>query len=122
MTFPLAGYIGAGALLAGSLAGWTVRDWKADSDALAATEAAQKRYDDKAKEMAAQSLRYEQWAQSNRANERTDRETIREVFRNVSVPTQCAAPPAVVSLLDNAVRDANAAASGQPRSDVPATP
>lgn len=113
---------GAGALLVGAFGGWTVRDWKADSDALRAEKRAQTEYVAAVQMLADQSLAYEALAQSLRASERTDRETIREIYRNVQVPANCAAPDAAVSLLDNAVRDANAAASGKPRSEVPPSP
>ena len=116
---PLAGYIGAGALLAGALGGWTVRDWKADSDALKAEKRAQTEYVAAVQMLADQSLAYEALAQSLRASERTDRETIREVFRNVEVPSSCAAPAAVGSLLSEAVARANRAAAGEPVSPVP---
>jgi ribosomal 50S subunit-associated protein YjgA (DUF615 family) len=119
---PLWLYGGAGALLAGALAGWTVRDWKADSDALKAEEKAQTEYVAAVQMLADQSLAYEALAQTIRASERTDRETIREIYRNVQVPANCAAPAAAVSLLDNAVRDANAAAAGKPRGEVPPAP
>ena len=79
-------------------------------------------YQKQVEELAAASLRYEQLAQSLRTAERADRETIREVFRNVPIPANCAAPAAVGSLLDNAVKRANAAASGEPGSEVPPAP
>jgi hypothetical protein len=113
---------GAGLLLAGALGGWTVRDWKADSDALETEQKTFEQYTALTEALADQSLQYELIAQGIRASERTDRETIREIYRNVQVPTECAAPAAVVSVLDAAVRDANAAATGQPVSVVsPAT-
>ena len=117
---PLAGYVGIGAALAGALGGWTVRDWKADSDALEADRKAQIEYVAVVQSLADQSLAYETLAQTLRASERTDRETIREVYRNVQVPSACAADPAVVQLLAKAVTDANAAASGQSGGNVPA--
>ena len=66
-----------------------------------------------AKELEAASVRYEQLAQSLRADERRDRETIREIYRDKVVPADCAVPDAAVRVLDNAVGRANAAASGQ---------
>lgn len=120
MTFPLAGYIGAGALLAGFLGGWTVRDWKADSDALEAEEKAQREYVAVVQSLADQSLAYETLAQSLRTAERADRETIRETFRNVEVPAVCTPPAAIGSLLDNAVKRANSATTGEPLGTVPA--
>lgn len=103
-----------GAALGGILLGWTVRDWKSDSDALAAQEAAQERFIKLAETAAQNSIDYEAIAQIIRANERTDRIEIREVFRDVEVPSDCAVPDAGVGLLDNAVERANAAATGQP--------
>jgi hypothetical protein len=119
---PLWPMAGGGALLAGALGGWTVRDWKADSDALEADRKAQTEYVAAVQMLADQSLANEVLAQSIRASERTDRETIREVYRNVQVPANCAAPAAVVSVLDNAVTRANAAATGKPVSPVPDAP
>lgn len=115
-------YIAAGTLLAGALAGWTARDWKADSDALAAKEAEWEQYAAFAQTLADQSLQLETVTQSLRTTERRDRETIREIFRNVEVPAECAAPAGAVSLLNNAVRDANAAATGKLVSAVPDAP
>lgn len=113
---------GAGLLLAGALGGWTVRDWKADSDALETEQKAFKQYKALTEALADASLSYETLAQGIRANERTDRETIREIYRNVQVPVECAVPAGAVSLLDNAVREANAAASGKPVSPLPDAP
>lgn len=122
MTFPLMGYIGAGALLAGALAGWTVRDWKADSDEAKAKEAAFTQYRALTDALADQSLAYEVLAQSLRAGERADRETIREIYRDKIVPSECAADPAVVGVLNNAVERANAAKAGQSVSTLPDAP
>jgi hypothetical protein len=122
MTIPLSGYIGAGALLAGALAGWTVRDWKADSEALKADRRAQTEYVAVVQSLADASLAYETLAQSIRTQERTDRETIREVYRNVTIPMECAVPAGAVSVLNNATERANAAASGEPVSALPETP
>ncbi len=116
---PLWLYGGAGALVAGALAGWTVRDWKADSDALEAEEAAIEQYKALTAALADQSLAYEVLAQSLRAEERRDRETIREIYRDRQVPAECAADPAVRSVLSEAVTRANAAASGQSGSEMP---
>jgi hypothetical protein len=118
MTFPLWGYIGGGALLAGALAGWTVRDWKADSDKLDAEEKAFAQYKALTEALADQSLAYEVLAQGIRADERRDRETIREIYRDRQVPANCTVPDVAVRLLDDAVRSANAAASGQSGGEV----
>ena len=122
MTFPLMGYIGGGALLAGVLAGWTVRDWKADSDEAKAKDAAFTQYRALTETLADQSLAYEVLAQSLRADERADRETIREVYRNVEVSPSCAAPDDVVGVLNNAVERANAATARELVSPLPDAP
>lgn len=122
MTFPLMGYIGGGALLAGVLAGWTVRDWKADSDEAKAKDRAFTQYRALTETLADQSLAYEVLAQSLRAGERRDRETIREVYRNVEVSPSCAAPDDVVGVLNNAVERANAATARELVSPLPDAP
>ena len=110
---------GAALLIGSALAGWTIRDWKADSDTLEAQEAAQERYDALAQNLADKSLAYEELAQGIRANERTDRTTIQEIYREVKVPGDCAVPDGVSSVLDNAVREANAATTGKPSGPMP---
>lgn len=122
MTLPLWAYAAGGSLLAGTLAGWTVRDWKADSDALSAKDAAYEQYRALTGELAEASLRYEYLTQDLRASERTDRETIREIYNEVPVPAVCTPPAGVVGVLNNAIDRANAAASGQPLGEVPAAP
>lgn len=122
MTFPLMGYIGGGALLAGVLAGWTVRDWKADSDEAKAKEQAFTQYRALTETLADQSLAYEVLAQSLRAGERADRETIREIYRDKIVPSECAADPAVVGVLNNALDRANAATTGELVGPLPDAP
>lgn len=109
----------AGAALVSGFAGWTVRDWKADSDELKAADAAQARYEAAVDELSARSLAYEELAQSIRQSERTDRLEIREIYRDVEVPSDCAVPDDVASVLDSAVDRANAARTGQPVSAVP---
>lgn len=122
MTIPLSAYIGAGALLTGLLGGWTVRDWKADSDEAKAKDRAFTQYQAMTEALADQSLVLEYTVQSLRAGERRDRETIREIYRNVEVPADCAVPAAGVSLLNNALDRANAAATGKPVSALPDAP
>jgi hypothetical protein len=116
---PLWLYGGAGALLAGALAGWTVRDWKADSDALKAEESAFKQYTALTDALADQSLAYEVLAQSLRAEERRDRETIREIYRDRQVPAVCDVPVDALRVLDNAIERANSATPRQPSGTLP---
>lgn len=116
---PLAGYIGGVALLVGVLGGWTVRDWKADSDEAEAKEQAFAQYTALTETLADQSLAYEVLAQSLRAGERRDRETVREIYRDKIVPSDCAVPDAAIGVLSEAVNRANSAAAGQPSRPMP---
>lgn len=121
MINPIALYAGAGALLVGLAAGWSVRDWKADADALKAVEAA-----NKAQQVAVAAVnrpadRFETIVAEMKPLEIETRNTIREVYRDVEVPADCAVPAAGVRLLDNARVNANAAASGQPLTAVRGT-
>ena len=122
MTIPLWAYAAAGSLLTGTLAGWTVRDWKADSDALEAENKAHAQFVAMSQALADQSLQLEYTQQELRNGERRDRETIREIYRDKVVSADCAVPDAAVSLLDNAVGRANAAAAGKPSGEVSGAP
>ena len=117
---PIAPYALAAAALASFAAGWTARDWKADADTLAAAQRAEKvlqREQAKADNMAEE---YEKARAKIEPSRIEVRSNIREIYRNVEVPAECAADSAVVGLLDATRRDANSAASGQPRSKLPA--
>ena len=111
---PLVLYTAGGALLIGALGGWTIRDWKADSDQLAANNrlivakdaainAANKPSEDYAKVLA-----------DIRPREIETRNTIREVYRNVEVPADCAVPDSVIGVLNDARERANAVSTGKP--------
>lgn len=119
---PLWLYAGAGSLLVGALAGWTVRDWKADSEALKAKNEAFTQYRALTDALADQSLAYETIAQSLRTAERRDRETIREIYRDKVVPAECAADPAVGRVLSEAVARANTAIARQSGGTLPPAP
>lgn len=113
MQIPLIAYVSAGCIAVGALGGWTVRDWKADADALAAARKAervqaamQKRIDDQASE-------FETFRATIEPARVESRNTIREIFRDVPVRADCAPPAGAVSLLDGLVARANSAASGQ---------
>lgn len=116
---PLVLYTAGGALLVGVLGGWTVRDWKADADQLKAVERANKAEKAAIAAVYKPSSEYEKVLADLRPREIETRNTIREVYRNVEVPADCAVPAAGVGLLDDARKRANAAASGQPVAAVP---
>lgn len=106
-------YASVAALLLGLFAGWSIRDWKADSDTLAAVERGRKAEAAMGKIVDAASAKFEQFraVEAPAAVERRD--TIREIYRNVQVPVECAVPPDLVRLLADARQRANAAAAGQ---------
>lgn len=118
MINPLVLYSVGGSLLVGVLGGWTVRDWKADSDQLSALERANKAEKAAIAATYKPASEYERVLSDLRPREIETRNTIREVYRDVEVPADCAVPAAAVSVLDDARLRANAAATGQPSTDV----
>lgn len=123
MLNPLILYSTGGALLFGLAAGWAVRDWKADADQLAAITKGHEAELAAAKAVAAPAADLEAVLADLRPRAIETRNTIREVYRDVEVPVDCAVPAAGVSLLDDARERANAAAAGEPSAAVrPAAP
>lgn len=119
---PLVLYGAGAALLVGLFAGWTVRDWKADSDMLAAYEEKDQLREKMQAKIDASSATYEDWRSASGETTIQTRNTIREIYRNVEVPADCAVPADARSLLEDRVRDANASATGQPSAGVPKDP
>ena len=111
-----------GALLLGLATGWTVRDWKADSDALAAADAARKAQERAIAAVNKPAEHFETVVAELKPLEIETRNTIREVYRNVEVPADCAVPAAGVSLLEAARVNANAAAAGEPLAELRRAP
>lgn len=115
---PIWAYIGAGGLIAGILSGWTLRDWKADSDQIAAIQKADKLQARLEQVQAEHATKFEQFAADNRVAVSQDRSTIERIYKNVPVPADCAVPAAAVGVLNNARDRANAATTGQPSATV----
>jgi hypothetical protein len=111
---PIWAYIGGGAFLAGILGGWTVRDWKADSDQLSAQNDALKIERQLRDKLGQRAGEYEQFRAANEQAGTTIRTQIKEVFRDVPVQSNCALPDAAGIVLDDALSRANAAARGEP--------
>jgi hypothetical protein len=107
------------ALLAGFLGGWSARGWKADSDQFSAMIRADVLVDEARAQGLAQGKDYAQFAAANAEQARSDHNTIRETFREIHVPADCAAPAAVVGVLEDSVRHANSAAAGEPGPTLP---
>lgn len=110
----------AGAVLAGFLGGWTVRDWKADAAAGKAATALIAEKDRTAGIVARHAGDFEAFRQSLEPARTESTNTIREVYRNVPVPADCAVRPDAASVLENARLRANAAASGRSGEPMPA--
>ena len=113
MINPIMLYTAGGSVLLGLVLGWTVRDWKADSDALDAVKASHKAQIELLDVVAEPSADLENTIANLRTTETETRNTIKEVYRNVEVPANCAVPADAVRVLVDAVRDANAAAAGE---------
>ena len=113
MQVPVIAYIVAGCVVAGVLGGWTVRDWKADADALAAVRKTERIQAQMQAKIDAKATEFEAFRATIEPARVESRNTIREIFRDVPVRADCAPPAGAVSLLDGLVARANSASSGQ---------
>jgi hypothetical protein len=111
--------LAAGLFVVGLLAGWSIRDWKADSDTLSAVLAGNKRAEQihVTVDQAAQKMAQIEVSTPTVAVRSHD--TIREIYRDVKVPVDCAAAPAAVGVLEGLRQRANAATTGQPQPILP---
>lgn len=123
MIIPLQAKLIAGALgLAVAFGGgWSVRSWKADSDALEAKQDADKARDAAVKLAYDASASFEGERATIHVQAAEARSTVREIFREIEVPSDCAVPAAGVGLLDQAIAPAGAVA-GQSGATLPADP
>jgi hypothetical protein len=119
---PIMLYASLAIIIAGFASGWAVRDWKADADILKAMEKTERvriEMQDKADTKADEYEKSRSRLEPSRVEVRNN---IREIYRNVEVPAECAANDSVVGLLESTRLDANSSASGQPRRELPANP
>ena len=117
---PLMIYGLAGALVIGAASGYKVRDWQCDAAFAKALEKAEKLRVKKQEVVDNVSQTYE--SERDQANVvATERiNTIREIYKTApAVPVDCAGSDALRGVLESSVRDANAAATGKPSSEVP---
>ena len=120
---PLMVYVAAGTLVIGAAAGYKVRDWQCDAAYSKALEKAEKQRAEMQRAVDDVSQVYE--VERDQANvvatERTN--TIREIYKTApAVPADCTPPDGISGLLESGIRDANAAATGKPSVELPATP
>jgi len=117
---PLMGYVAAGTLVVGAVAGYKVRDWQCDAAYSKALEKAEKQRakTQKAVDDVSQTYEVERDQANVVATERTN--TIREIYKTApAVPADCTPPDGISGLLESGVRDANAAASGKSGVELP---
>lgn len=119
MINPLILWSAGGALMIGLFAGWSVRDWKADADTLAAYVRTDQLREKMQAKIDAPSRTYEDWRADAEVSRIETRNTVREIYRDVEVPAACDVPASARGLLENRVTGANAAAAGEPRPEVP---
>lgn len=112
------GGAGAAALL-GALAGWTVRDWKRDSEVLAGLEKAAELVDKQRSVIDTAAEAYEKDRQDAGAQAAVRETTIREIYGSAPADVRCDPPAAVRGVLNDAVAAANARAAGQPEAGLP---
>lgn len=105
-------------------AGWQVRTWKADSDELEAVQAGIERGKEQQQLADYKAGRYEDQRDDIQAAAVARDTEIRTIYRtnNVLVPAECEPPAAALRVLDDAINDASAQATGQPRAAVPTDP
>ncbi|WP_260925425.1 hypothetical protein [Novosphingobium sp. 9] len=100
-------------------AGWTAQGWHRDSGDLKEVKGTAKDLQKQADRIDAAATTYEQSRQDAGVRSETRTNEIRTIYKDRPVSVDCAAPDAVRSVLDDAVADANARASGQPAPALP---
>ncbi len=111
---------GAGLLMLGAWGGWTVRDWKRDSEVLQGFEDATKALDKSRETVDLAAGAYEQEKADAVTNTTIRENNIREIYRDAPpVSADCVVPPAAVGVLNDAVSAANTRASGEPAAAMP---
>lgn len=108
-------YVAGTAVLAAAFGGWTARDWQCKAAEVAAIKQVAAEKERMQGVIDEQAIAYEEAKAAAAAVSVHRTHTIREVFRDVPVDASCAPPPAVGSVLLDAVEDANRAVSGSPR-------
>lgn len=118
-------YLGGAALLVGSgfAGGWTVRDWKADSEELADVQAGIELGKQQQELADFKAGRYEEDRDEREAAIRERDTEIRTIYRTeqIEVPTECEPPAGALRVLDDALRSANSQVTGQSGPTLPST-
>ena len=106
--------IGVGSVLVGFTVGYSIRDNAAKAATAKALLEAHNKQDTLQAVVNSKSAEYEVLKAQLDARKATDAPAIYKAFKDVSVPSSCVPPPAVVGLLADRIAAANAAASGKP--------
>jgi predicted RNA-binding Zn ribbon-like protein len=117
VTWCLAGALAA--TVAGVATGWTVRDWKRDSEVLEQFEAAAKNLDAARAVVDQAATAYEKEKQDAVVIREAGASSIRGAYSGRVVPTDCVVVPVAAGVLNDAITAANARAAGKPGSAVP---
>lgn len=116
---PLWAYAGAAIAAVSFGSGWQVRAWKAEADAAKVETALRAAADKQAREWDIAAEVFESVRLGLATQSRETQTVIREYYRNVEVPAECAVPEPVADSLRKAVEGANRAATGEPAPAVP---
>jgi hypothetical protein len=119
---PLTMYIAGGAAIAAGIAGFTVRGWQCDAAYSKALEQAAQIQQEMQSEIDERSRAYEALRTQADGMGTRRAESIRTIYRDVPAPpSQCAADPAIVRVLQSGIDSANAATTSQPGKPVSST-
>lgn len=118
---PLWGYVAAGSLLAGGIGGWVVRDWKADADMAKVERSLQEAVDQQRARADAAAASFEVDRADLSRQSTSSQSKVREIYRDIQVPADCAPSPDALRLLDDAIAG-EGGATGEPSPALPANP
>lgn len=109
---------GAAGLILAAYGGWQVRSWRCESQIAEIQREAMEAEDALRAQMEAAAIDYEAFRAGNETAGTRTQTKIREVYRNVEVPADCAALPDAVVLLNRARETANNAVASESGSAV----
>jgi hypothetical protein len=101
-------------------AGWRVAAWRCEAARTEALEQQQEQFDRQLAQQQRESTEYERDRQTASVESRAREAEVRTIYRDIIVPAECEPPAGAVSVLNDAIRAANARASGEPGGTVPA--
>lgn len=104
----------------GFAASWQVQGWRCEAKVATIERSIQAERDRLQTSFNDSATEYEQERATANATDQKRATDIRTVYRTIEVPSSCAAPADVTSLLRDAVNSANARASGESGAGLPA--